>query len=126
MINNFSYLSDSLFLHQLDLEKIKTKIIKIIVLTKEERAIAEVTGRVTSGSISIDGSSTVRRTASLEFIADIVDYNSMDLKQLFVINRKVSLQIGIKNTLKKEYPQYADYDYMVSARYLCNAVSIFF
>lgn len=48
MINNFSYLSDSLFLHQLDLEKIKTKIIKIIVLTKEERAIAEVTGRVTS------------------------------------------------------------------------------
>ena len=102
MINNFSYLSDSLFLHQLDLEKIKTKIIKVIVLTKEERAIAEVTGRVTSGSISIDGSSTVRRTASLEFIADTVDYNSIDLKQLFVINRKVSLQIGIKNTLKKE------------------------
>lgn len=112
MINNFSYLSDSLFLHQLDLEKIKTKIIKIIVLTKEERAIAEVTGRVTSGSISIDGSSTVRRTASLEFIADTVDYDSMDLKQLFVINRKVSLQIGIKNTLKKEYPQYSDYDYI--------------
>ena len=112
MINNFSYLSDSLFLHQLDLEKIKTKIVKVIVLTKEERAIAEVTGRVTSGSISIDGSSTVRRTASLEFIVDTVDYNTMDLKQLFVINRKVSLQIGIKNTLKKEYPQYADYDYI--------------
>lgn len=110
MINDFPYLSDNLFLYQLDLEKIKTKIIKIVVLTKEERAIAEVTGRVTSGSINIAGDSSVRRTASLDFVADNQDTDDIDLKSLFVINRKVSLQIGIKNTLKRDFPQYSNYD----------------
>ena len=110
MINNFPYLSDNLFLYQLDLEKIKTKIVKIVVLTKEERAIAEVTGRVTSGSINIAGDSSVRRTASLDFVADNQDTDDIDLKSLFVINRKVSLQIGIKNTLKRDFPQYSNYD----------------
>lgn len=110
MINDFPYLSDNLFLYQLDLEKIKTKIVKIVVLTKEERAIAEVTGRVTSGSINIAGDSSVRRTASLDFVADNQDTDDIDLKSLFVINRKVSLQIGIKNTLKRDFPQYSNYD----------------
>lgn len=110
MINDFPYLSDNLFLYQLDLEKIKTKIVKIVVLTKEERAIAEVTGRVTSGSINVAGDSSVRRTASLDFVADNQDIDDIDLKSLFVINRKVSLQIGIKNTLKRDFPQYSNYD----------------
>jgi hypothetical protein len=110
MINDFPYLSDKLFLYQLDLEKVKIKTVKIIILTKEERAIAEVTGRVTSGSINIDGSSTVRRTASLDFVADNQDTDDIDLKSLFVINRKVSLQVGIQNTLKRDFPQYSKYD----------------
>ena len=48
---------------------------KVIVLDLSEQPIEEITGRVTQGSISVDGTSAVRRTCSLTLVAQNVDIN---------------------------------------------------
>ena len=65
-VNNKEY-SD--FLKKLDLEKIKKYFVRIIVLTSDELPIQSIEGRISSGSINIDGSSSMRRTCNLTFLA---------------------------------------------------------
>ena len=48
---------------------------KIVSLTLDEDPIEEITGRVSNGSINIDGSSAVRRTCSLTLVAKDVNIN---------------------------------------------------
>jgi hypothetical protein len=54
----------------LKLDKSKNKIIyaKITALTFAENPIQTIEGRVTQGSINIDGASAVRRTCSLTIV----------------------------------------------------------
>ena len=41
----------------------------------DEYPVEEITGKITGGSINIDGSSSVRRTCSLTLVADDVKVN---------------------------------------------------
>ena len=68
-MNNFSYLHDASFLRQLDNERLKTSYTKIIILNQEELPLETIQGRVSNGSLSINGSSSVRRTGSITFLA---------------------------------------------------------
>ena len=43
---------------------------KIISLSWDETAIAEITGNIASGNITVDGSSSTRRTCSLTVVTD--------------------------------------------------------
>lgn len=45
---------------------------KIISLNFEEYPLEEITGRITSGSINVDGTSALRRTCSLSMVSDQV------------------------------------------------------
>jgi hypothetical protein len=65
---------DKDFLLQLDKTKNKTIYARITALTFNEQPIETVEGRVTTGSINIDGSAAVRRTCSLTMIAKDFDY----------------------------------------------------
>jgi hypothetical protein len=60
---------DRTFLKQLDEHRTKTIYARIIALTLEEAPIETIEGRVTEGSINIDGDSSVRRTCSLTMVA---------------------------------------------------------
>jgi hypothetical protein len=51
---------------------------KVIVLDLNEHPIEKITGRVTQGSISVDGTSAVRRTCSLTLVAQDVDINELN------------------------------------------------
>jgi hypothetical protein len=62
-------LYDKEFLKQLDNLKNKTIFARITALTFQEHPIETIEGRVTQGSINIDGSSAVRRTCSLTIVA---------------------------------------------------------
>jgi hypothetical protein len=53
---------DKDFLKQLDLHRSKTIFARIIALTLDETPIETIEGRVTQGSINLDGDSAVRRT----------------------------------------------------------------
>ena len=73
---------------------------KIIALDINELPIDQIEGRVTGGSVSIDGDSTVRRTCNLTMVANQVEINDY----YWGIKTKFSLEIGLKNNLtNKKY-----------------------
>lgn len=88
------------FLLDLDKTKAKTTFARITALKFDETPIETIEGRVTQGSINLDGDSAVRRTCSLTLIADKFDYKNY----VWGMNTKFKLEIGLKNTINKNYP----------------------
>ena len=86
----------------LKLDKCKNKIIyaKITALTFAENPIQTIEGRVTQGSINIDGASAVRRTCSLTIVGQNFDYNNY----YWGLNTKFKLEIGVQNFVDSKYP----------------------
>jgi hypothetical protein len=66
---NQSYLLDKDFLAKLDAERHREIFAKIISLTIEGNPIDTIEGRVTTGSINIDGNAAIRRTCSLTLVS---------------------------------------------------------
>ena len=88
------------FLLELDKQKNKILHARIIALNFNEFPIETIEGRVTQGSINIDGASAVRRTCSLTLVAQNFDYNNY----LWGMNTKFKLEIGVVNNIDKTYP----------------------
>ena len=101
------YLNDREFLKELDLTTLKTQYIKITVLDWNENPLQDITGKATGGSINIDGSSAIRRTANLSLFLPDTENNVTNPNHLLSINKKVSVAIGVDNTTDKylEYEQ---------------------
>lgn len=93
-------LQDKDFLYNLNQDRHKEIYAKIISLSFDEKPLEQIEGRVTSGSINIDGTSTVRRTCNLTLIAK--DVNITDF--YWGVSNKFTLEIGLKNNIDKEYP----------------------
>ena len=102
----YPYLSDLRFLKELDELNIKEQFVKIIILDWLENPIANIEGRVSGGSMNLDGSSAVRRSGSITFICDDEYYNVLDVNNLISINKKIKIEIGYANTTDK----YTEYD----------------
>lgn len=92
--------SYSEFLLQLDKTKNKEIYARVIALTLDETPVEIIEGRITSGSINIDGASAVRRTCSLTVIANEFDYSNYT----WSLNTKFKLEIGVKNNINFLYP----------------------
>ena len=93
-------LQDKEFLYNLNQDRHKEIYAKIISLTFDEKPLEQIEGRVSSGSINIDGTSTVRRTCNLTLIAK--DVNITDF--YWGVSNKFTLEIGLKNNINKDYP----------------------
>ena len=93
-------LLDIEFLKELDANKNKEVFAKIILLTFDEYPVEEIQGRITQGSINVDGTSAVRRTCSLSMVSQKVDFNN----NYWSIKNKFQLEIGLTNTINSEYP----------------------
>lgn len=108
MLNSFeSYLQDKRFLKEMDLLKLKEQLVKITVLDWAENPIQEIQGKVSGGSINLDGKSSLRRTCNLTMLVDNdINVNVTSINNLISINKKIQLSIGIVNTTEryKEYP----------------------
>lgn len=100
------YLNDREFLKELDLTTLKTQYIKITVLDWNENPLQDITGKATGGSINIDGSSAIRRTANISLFLPDTENNVTNPNHLLSINKKVSVAIGIDNTTDK-YTEYS-------------------
>lgn len=100
------YLRNTTFLKQIDQLHNKELYINIILLDWNENFIKEIHGSATGGSINIDGGSSMRTTANIQMSIkddEYVNYDTVDND--FSINKKVKLEIGIKNTTNT----YVDY-----------------
>lgn len=102
----YSYLNDDTFLKELAKEHVKTYFVKITVLDWDEQPVSLIEGRVISANLNIDGQSSLRRTASLSIAIDDMMNEITNANNILAINKKITLEIGYKNTLKKylEYP----------------------
>ena len=110
MKKNYPYLKDDYFLRNLYDQHNKTTYVSIAVLDWEENFIQRIEGRVISASISVNGDSSVRRTAnlSIKLLDETENYNNIN--SLFSINKKIYLETGYKNNLRHlgeaYYPEY--------------------
>lgn len=92
-------LLDENFLATLSEQKERDIYARIISLDINENPIDQIEGRVTGGSINIDGDSAIRRTCSLSMITDKVDINEF----YWGIKIKFKLEIGLRNRLTGQY-----------------------
>lgn len=91
---------DKDFLLELDKEKNKTIYARITALQFNETPVETIEGRVTGGSISVDGSSALRRTCSLTLVAQNFQYNDY----YWGLNTKFKLEIGLENSIAFDMP----------------------
>ena len=63
-----------------------------------EKPIRTIQGQVISGSINLDGTSSIRRTCNLTMVAQEYENDLTNVNNLISINKKVDLEIGILNT----------------------------
>lgn len=79
--------------------------VRITLLNWTEEPIKEIQGELSSGTISKDGSSSVRRTCQLSAAISRGEYDVEDADMDFAINKKIFIEIGVKNYSN----QYLDY-----------------
>lgn len=103
-MRHLTYLKDTPFLKELIKQKLKTIYAKIIVLDKNELPVESIEGKVTAGSININGSSAVRRTGSITFVAEESDNIQLtDVNHLLSMNRRIRIFIGMDNAINDYY-----------------------
>ena len=97
MVKKYPYLKDISFLNKIYGLHNKTQYVKITSLDWHERPLKEIQGRVISCSMSVNGDSSVRRTANISLY--IKDYDELygNSESLFCINKKIFLEVGLKN-----------------------------
>lgn len=88
------------FLYKLSIEKQREIYARITSLTWDEKPIEFIQGKVTGGSINVDGSSAIRRTCNLTLIAKDINIKNID----WGLNTKFKLEIGLRNNINKNYP----------------------
>lgn len=79
--------------------------IRITLLNWNEEPLKEIQGELSTGTLSKDGSSAVRRTCQFSATIGRGDYNIEDADMDFAINKKIFVEIGIKN-YSNEYTEY--------------------
>lgn len=96
MLHNNNPLLDKDFLSELDAYRERETYARIIALSFQEDPLEQIEGRVTQGSINIDGASAIRRTCSITLIAEEMNINDF----YWGLKSKFKLEIGLRNTIK--------------------------
>ena len=100
---NVSYLLDKDFLKRLDLEHVQIQYVRIIVLDKDEKPIETIEGKVSTGSISKNGTSSVRRTANFTFFAEEDENDLTSLENLLSVEKRIAIFTGLENFIDSRY-----------------------
>ena len=96
--NSISFLEDK-FLEAITEQKHRDIYARIIALNINEIPLDQIEGKITGGSINIDGNSSVRRTCSLTMVTKDININDY----YWSIKTKFRLEIGLCNRLTGEY-----------------------
>lgn len=93
------YLTDEDFLHELYHYRLPEQYVKITILNWAEDPLKEIQGLVTGGNLNLDGKSAIRRTCTLSAYIDEETASVTEVDNLFSLNKKMYLEIGLKNTV---------------------------
>jgi hypothetical protein len=73
---------------------------RVTALDINEMPLEYLEGRVTGGSVNIDGASALRRTCNITMVAQNVNINEF----YWGLRNKFKLELGLKNFINKNYP----------------------
>lgn len=94
-------MDDLEFLKELHSQKNRVLYARVISLNFDEQPIEEIQGKITTGSINVDGASAVRRTCSLTISAA----NDIEITDFYwTLSTKFKLEIGLENQIDFRYP----------------------
>jgi len=120
-MNSTDFLQDSVFLKELDNLRIKEQYVRLTILTWGEEPIVEIQGKATSGSLNLDGNSSLRRTSNFSMFAEEQENDLTNIDQNLSINRKLKLELGFKNEIN---PKYGDIVWFPLGIFVIAAVSL--
>ena len=119
-----TFLQDKEFLYSLDNQKIKNLFVKIVLMTYNEEPIREIQGYATGGSINVNGSAALRRTASLNMYVDEQINNLENINNLISINKKFKIYIGYKTMGRKWIFKYGELVWFPLGTYLVSDANL--
>lgn len=93
---------DREFLKKLDEQPLRNVYAKIISLDWDEHPIEEISGNITGGSVTVDGSSATRRTCSINVLTDAKDAQLNKVN--WGLNTKFAVLVGLRNYVDSNYP----------------------
>lgn len=104
LTEKYKYLEDRDFLKAIEEQILQTHYVRIKVLNMAEtEVLAAIEGIVTSGSISVNGSSAIRKTGSLSMVATEVNGQPINaitsIDNLISIEKRIQIEIGLQNNL---------------------------
>lgn len=99
---------DDTFLELLNKARLRVQYSKITLLSFDEVPITTIGGQITTGNISVNGSSAIRRTLTLTMLVDDTNAKIENIENEISINKKIKVQIGLKNPFPKYMDQYGD------------------
>lgn len=118
-----NFMNDYEFLKQLDSYPLKETFARITLLNFKNEYVQEIQGRITTGNMTVNGSSAIRRTISLTIIPD-KGWNSItDAKNIVSINKKAKVELGLRNRIKG-YEKYGDIIWFKLGTYIISEASI--
>lgn len=120
---DLNFLQDQIFLKALENHPVREQYVKVELLDFKENALTEIQGKCSTGSLNIDGNSSIRRTCTFSMIVDDETYDLSNLNSLISINKKIKLYVGYKNFLE-EYRDYGDIVWFPLGTYVMVAPSI--
>lgn len=97
--NYYIKLYEEDFLLALYTQKNRELYAKIISLDINELPVQQIEGKITGGSINVDGDSNIRRTCNLSMVTKDTSIDNY----YWGIETKIKLEVGLKNNLKNKY-----------------------
>ncbi len=120
----YEYLDDMDFLIALDKAHLKIQYAKITLLSfEQETPIGEIQGNISTGSISVNGSSAIRRTINLTMLASTENSDIENVDNNISINKKVKIEIGLKNPFRT-YEKYGEIVWFPCGIYVISSANI--
>jgi hypothetical protein len=96
------------FLKQLAEQQNRETYVRITSLTfADELPVEAIEGRITQGSINLDGKSSMRRSVSLTMISNDLNIDNY----LWGLNHKFKLELGVKNYFNPKFPDIIWFNY---------------
>lgn len=118
-----NFMEDKEFLRLFQEHPIKEQHIKVELLDFKENPISEIQGKCTSGSLNVDGASSIRRTCTFTMVVDNETFDVTNVENLISINKKINLAIGYTNFISG-YSHYGEIIWFPLGIYVISNPSI--
>lgn len=89
---------------KLDAFHLRTQYARIELLDFNEHGVGTIEGKISTGNVSVNGSSAIRRTINLTMIADARNSSVESIENEISINRKVRVFVGMDNPIEGYEP----------------------